>query len=59
MSIATVSTATARSHHPFAHRLASLSAAPVVPPGEEVQFGPGDSHSVCLPAKHSSGLSGE
>uniref|UniRef100_A0A3Q3GPE0 Protein tyrosine kinase 2 n=1 Tax=Labrus bergylta TaxID=56723 RepID=A0A3Q3GPE0_9LABR len=27
-----------------------------VPPGEEVQFGFGLSHSVCLPAQHSAGI---
>ena len=37
----------------------SLSTVAFVPSGEEVQSGPGLSHSVCPPAQHGSGLSGE
>lgn len=37
----------------------SLHTAALVPAGEEVQFGFGHSHSVCLPAQHGTGLSGE
>lgn len=39
--------------------LLSLYTAAFVPSGEEVQFGFGHSHSVCLPAQHSTGVSGE
>lgn len=37
----------------------SLHTAALIPAGEEVQFGFGHSHSVCLPTQHGTGLSGE
>lgn len=44
---------------PSLHPRVSLYTAALVPSGEEVQFGFGHAHSVCLPAQHSAGISGE